>query len=180
MEQVLAYAAVAAHIAIVVLVLVLLFRAVSGKTPFDAALARLSNYGIALAFIVALTSMVGSLFYSEILGFAPCVLCWYQRIFMYPLVVILGVALWRDRSDVALYSLPLAVIGGVVAAYHVALQWMPAAVPKVIDCALGGVDCTVAYSVYFGYVSIPVMSLTSFVLIGLLLWLSREGVPKPL
>ena len=173
MEVALAYAALAAHVAILVLVITLLVRWARKKTPFDPWLRHLSTYGVALALIVALSSVLGSLFYSEVLKFDPCLLCWYQRIFMFPLVIILGLAVWKDRTDVSFYSIPLAIAGAIVAAYHVALQFAPSA-PSLVDCTLGGVDCAVPYTAYFGYISIPVMSLTSFVLIILFLWLSRK------
>src|SRR6185503_20162499 len=77
------------------------------------------------AFVVATLATLGSLYFSEVAHFEPCRLCWYQRIAMYPLVVILGIAaLRRDRSG-AVYGLALALIGAVVSAYHVLLEWFP-------------------------------------------------------
>lgn len=174
MEIALAYAALAAHVGITILILTLIVRWATKKSPFDPWLNHLSTYGVALALIVALSSVLGSLFYSEVLKFDPCLLCWYQRIFMFPLVIILGLAVWKDRADVSFYSIPLAIGGALVAAYHVSLQFMPATAPQLVDCTLGGVSCAVPYTAYFGYISIPVMSLTSFVLIILFLWLSKK------
>ena len=78
-----------------------------------------------LAFAVALTATAGSLYFSEVAGLEPCTLCWYQRIAMYPLALILGVAAWRGDWGVRRYAAPLAAIGAVVATYHVALQRLP-------------------------------------------------------
>ena len=81
---------------------------------------------LALAWVVALLATVGSLYFSEIAHFEPCKLCWYQRIAMYPLVVVLGIAALRRDRNGAVYGLALAAIGAVISLYHVALEWVPA------------------------------------------------------
>jgi disulfide bond formation protein DsbB len=120
-----------------------------------------------VAWLVALTATLGSLYFSEVRQFVPCTLCWYQRILMYPLVVILGVAAWRrDRGAVA-YALPLSLLGLVVAGYHVLDQKVPGfGFPGA--CA-SGVPCDVAYVAYLGFITIPVLAATAFLIISVLL-----------
>ena len=115
-----------------------------------------------LAFVVSLTATAGSLFLSEVARFTPCALCWYQRIAMYPLVIILGIAAWRGDGGVRRYVVPIAAIGAIVAAYHVALQRLPG-LPSG-TCSLD-VPCTAIYVERFGFVTIPVMALVAFLAI---------------
>lgn len=127
------------------------------------------------SFIVALVATSGSLYFSEVAGFAPCILCWYQRILMYPQTVILGVALWRKSKDVWQYSLPLSLIGLSLAAYHYHLQISPNALAP---CATVGfsVSCSERFFTHYGYITIPWMSLSAFLLItiGMLLIRSKS------
>ena len=115
-----------------------------------------------LAFAVAATATAGSLYLSEVAGFIPCTLCWYQRIAMYPLVIILGIAAWRRDAGVRRYVVPLAAVGAVIAAYHIAVQRMPG-LPSGA-CSLDA-PCTAIYVERFGFVTIPVMALIGFVAI---------------
>jgi len=119
------------------------------------------------AWLVALVATVGSLYFSEVRHFVPCTLCWYQRILMYPQVLLLGVAAWSRDAGVVKYSLPLTVLGAVIATYHVLDQKVAGfGFPGV--CA-SGVPCNVSYVNYFGFITIPVMSLTAFLIISTLL-----------
>lgn len=132
----------------------------------DATAARLDLllYG---AWLVALVATIGSLYFSEVRQFVPCTLCWYQRILMYPQVLLLGVAAWsRDRAVVR-YALPLTAFGAVIAGYHV-LDQKVAGFGFAGVCA-SGVPCNISYVNYFGFVTIPVMSLTAFLIISTLL-----------
>ena len=108
---------------------------------------------------VATVATAGSLYFSEVLGLYPCELCWVQRIGMYPLVVVLGVATYEDRVGVRRTALPLAAGGGVVAAYHSYLQTRPAA-----TCSTGG--CGSVQFELLGLLSIPNLSLVAFSLIA--------------
>jgi disulfide bond formation protein DsbB len=122
-----------------------------------------------LAFAVAATATAGSLYLSEVAGFIPCTLCWYQRIAMYPLVLVLGIAAWRGDAGVRRYVVPLAAIGALIAAYHVALQRLPG-LPSGA-CSLDS-PCTAIYVERFGFVTIPVMALIGFVaILALMLFL---------
>jgi disulfide bond formation protein DsbB len=126
-----------------------------------------------LAFAVAATAMAGSLYLSEVAGFIPCTLCWYQRIAMYPLVIVLGIAAWRRDAGIRPYVVPVAAIGAVIAAYHVVLQRLPG-LPSGA-CPLD-VPCTAIYVERFGFVTIPVMALVAFLaILTLLLGLVPSG-----
>jgi len=121
----------------------------------------LGDLSLWLAWLVALTATVGSLYYSIGAHFSPCELCWYQRICMYPLAVILLVgALLQDRR-VYWYALPPAVVGLVIAIYHTQLQAFP---KQKTFCDLNN-PCTNRYIWKFGFVSIPLMDLVAFVFI---------------
>lgn len=127
------------------------------------------------AFIVALTATLGSLFFSEIAGFTPCKLCWFQRIFMYPLPVILGVSLIKKTRDVEKYVLPLSLIGGAIGLYHYIEQISPN--PLTPCSSLGfSVSCSERFFTYFGYITIPWMSFSAFFLISALLILYSKSV----
>ena len=122
------------------------------------------EHAIVFAFIVALVSTLSSLYYSQIAHFVPCNLCWYQRILMYPLVLMLGFALWRKSVRILEYSLLLSGIGTIISLYHNYIYYTA----KVTNfCGL--VSCSERYIVGFGYISIPLMALTGFLLIDLLL-----------
>lgn len=127
---------------------------------------------LAGAFVVALLATLGSLYFSEIAHFEPCRLCWYQRIAMYPLVVILGLAARRGDAGVVRYGLALAAIGAVIAGYHYALEWLPSLDSGV--CSLG-TPCTLVWFREFGFISLPYLSLSAFLLIVVLLRLATPG-----
>jgi disulfide bond formation protein DsbB len=118
------------------------------------------------AWLVAALAMIGSLFFSEIAKFTPCTLCWYQRIAMYPLVVILGVALAKREDHAPTGSATLAAVGAAIAAYHVALEWIPSLGSGACDAAA---PCTVVWFRAFGIFSLPTLALTAFLLILTLL-----------
>jgi disulfide bond formation protein DsbB len=120
-----------------------------------------------LCWLIATVSMLGSLFFSDVMGFAPCVLCWYQRIFIYPLVLVFGVGLFSFDTGVVKYSLPLAIAGWLVALYHTLLYW--GIIPKSIQPCSEGVPCTEKYIELFGFLSIPFMSFLAFTAIIILL-----------
>jgi disulfide bond formation protein DsbB len=121
------------------------------------------------AWIVAATATAGSLYFSEILMLVPCELCWAQRIFAYPLVVVLGVAAWENRAAVVRSVLPLSVTGGVIAAYHSYIQATPSGGSCGVDGGCSSVQYQFCSSVQYQFVglSIPNLALTAFVLITL-------------
>ena len=130
------------------------------------------KYGMLLAFLVALTATLGSLFYSEIAGFEPCKLCWFQRIFMYPQVLLLGLALWKHDKNIRDYALWLSGIGALIAGYHYLLQLGLA--PSIPCSAIGySVACSKVFVMNFRYITIPLMALTAFVLIIVFLFFQK-------
>lgn len=114
--------------------------------------------------VVALTATLGSLTYSDIIGYEPCKLCWIQRIFMYPQVVLLAIALYKKERLIVDYILGLSVIGAVIALYHYLLQ---IGIAPALPCGAVGysVSCSQRFVMEWGYITIPMMSLTAFLLI---------------
>ena len=131
-----------------------------------------SNGSLKFSWIVALTATLGSLFYSEVMGFNPCVLCWYQRIFMYPLSILLGLAHFKKDYRFSPYALSLTIPGGAIALYHYILQMMPkGSIPAPCSTVGYSASCSQRFAAEFGFVTIPYMSVSAFVLITLLLLL---------
>jgi len=128
-----------------------------------------------LCWLVAGVSTMGSLFFSYIMEFAPCVLCWYQRIFLFPLVLILAVGLFPLDKKVVKYALPLAAVGWLTAAYHNLLY--AEIIPESIQPCSQGVSCTEEYINLFGFLSIPMLSLLSFTTIIFLLVIFYRRTP---
>jgi disulfide bond formation protein DsbB len=132
-----------------------------------------------IAWLQALVGFAGSLYFSEFQHFAPCVLCWYQRICLYPLVVILAVGIILKDKKMYWYAMPLAVIGWVIALYHNLLQY--GVIAEVLaPCANTGVSCTEKYANYFGFITIPLLSFLAFTLIivCLILYKKWQGIPE--
>jgi disulfide bond formation protein DsbB len=125
-----------------------------------------------LAWLVALVSTLAVLFIGEIMGRAPCVLCWYQRAFMFPLAVVLGAACYLSDSGVWRYGLPLAVFGGAFAAYHTLL--VAGVIPQPLVPCGEGVSCTSEDMMIFRVVPIPLLSVGAFAAIIILLLLVRK------
>lgn len=128
----------------------------------------LSKYYLYLAWIVAIVATGGSLFLSDVMKFEPCKLCWFQRIFMYPQVILLGIAAYRHDRRIVGYVMPLSIIGALIALYHYAEQHIPA-LARMTPCT-SGVPCNVDYFEWLGFITIPFMALIAFILIILLLW----------
>ena len=111
---------------------------------------------------IGVGAMFGSLIYSDIMHLQPCMLCWWQRIFMYPIAFIMSVAILRKDKNGVYYVLPLALAGFFTAFYHSLLQWHIIE-EAVINCsANGNVSCAKADVNYFGFITIPFMSFVSF------------------
>jgi disulfide bond formation protein DsbB len=134
------------------------------------ALAELGPYALPVAWMVALVATLGSLFMSEVAGFVPCMLCWVQRGFMYPLVVVLGVASLRHSRWTA-RVIPWVAVGGSVSILHIAEERLPGLFADgLCDPA---VPCSLIWVNHFGFVTIPFMALTGFGFIATLMWLDR-------
>ncbi|WP_027876829.1 disulfide bond formation protein B [Meiothermus cerbereus] len=122
---------------------------------------------LAFAWLVALVATLGSLYYSEVRNFIPCTLCWYQRIAMYPLVFILGIATWRNDAQIRPYALTLSLLGLFWSSYHLLELWVPGLAPNVCK---GPIPCNVEYIPSF---PIPLQAAIAFLLISVALFLVR-------
>lgn len=128
--------------------------------------AFLQKYGAYLAFGIALTATLGSLYYSDVMGFIPCKLCWYQRILMYPLVIVTLVGIFLQDEYLPNYVLPFTVAGILLSGYHYLVQ--VGILPEPVSCA-DIVPCGGRYVNYLGFITIPFMALTAFTLITVIL-----------
>lgn len=130
------------------------------------------DVALPLATLIAFGATAGSLYFSEIANYSPCVLCWYQRIAMYPLVVVCGVAALRRDSQVFKTVLPLTILGASVSIWHIMIEQRP---------ALGGMcdpqaPCALKWLNEFGFLTLPTMALIAFVAIGLLSVTARPNI----
>jgi disulfide bond formation protein DsbB len=141
---------------------VVIDRSEHDSVPGNYLIDRLGLASAHIALLAAWVAMCGSLFFSEVLGWRPCLLCWYQRILMYPLAVLLAIGIIRRDRGVYAYVLPFSIAGIGVSLYHhllIKTDWFstPACV---VD-----VPCTVDYLNWFGFMTIPFLALTAFVII---------------
>ena len=125
------------------------------------------------AWIIALTATVGSLFFSEVMNLPPCVLCWYQRIAMYPLVLIIGVGIVLRDKRLKSYALPISLIGLAISIYHNALYY--GLIPESITPCTEGVSCTSRQIEWLGFITIPLLALTAFVGVSLCLLFYKQA-----
>jgi disulfide bond formation protein DsbB len=126
-----------------------------------------------IAWAAALIGMVGSLFLSEVMEFPACTLCWYQRIAMYPLVVVIGAGIVMRDPRMRTYSLLLVLCGLAVAVYHNLLYY--GIIPEALTPCSEGVSCSSRQLELFGFVTIPLMSLGAFIALGLILFFYKPG-----
>ena len=129
--------------------------------------ARLNYVMPYLAWTIALVAMVGSLFFSEVMQLPPCVLCWYQRIAMYPLVLIIGSGIISHDKRMKIYALPLCLIGLAISIYHNLLYY--GLIPESLTPCQEGISCTSRQIEWLGFITIPLMALTAFIVLALCL-----------
>jgi len=123
------------------------------------------------SWLIATSSTLGSLFFSEIMALEPCILCWYQRIFMFPLVIILVLGLYPLDAKVVRYSLPIAALGLLFTTYHCLLFYD--FIPESLQPCRQGISCKDASMMLFDIVPIPLLSLAAFLSITILLLITR-------
>ncbi len=153
---------------------VLYFISLTGRKTWAKGLHILAGeYALLGAFLVTVLSMAGSLYLSEVAKYVPCELCWYQRILMYPQIVLLGLALAKKNRDVVMQIFVLSGLGAIIAIYHVYLQAGGTALVPCSTVALA-VPCGVKNFQELGYVTIPIMSLTGFVMLLIAMVLHRR------
>ena len=151
----------------------LLLLALAFKDKSRAVRARLAPFALPLAFIATLAGAALTLVYSDIFGFVPCGLCWFQRIFLYPMPILLGIALWTRDQGVTKYILGLGIPGALVALYQHYLQMGGSslvACPAVSDAA----DCAQRIIFEYGFVTFPLMAFALFLLAMLLALVARS------
>lgn len=136
--------------------------------------AVIGRHSLLVGFLLSFASLFLSLFYSEVLGFAPCGLCWLQRICIYPQVIILGIAYLKNELRIADYSIGLSVIGFVIAIYH---HWIQVGGNEFIPCAqsLLAADCAEKTLFEFGYITFPLMSASLLVLLIVLMAFAKRA-----
>ncbi|PFV91617.1 disulfide bond formation protein B [Bacillus thuringiensis] len=132
----------------------------------------IQKYHIAIAWTIATSAMLISLIFSEWMKLPPCDLCWYQRMTMYPLVLILGMGMYRKDPNVSTYAFPFACIGLMLSVYQITIQTFPASEMQI--CSVG-VSCTEDYLNLFGFISIPMLSFFGFLAIIVLLYIKPNS-----
>ncbi len=136
----------------------------------------LSTYNYYFVFIISLIATLGSLFFSEVAHLTPCLLCWYQRIFMYPQPLLLYMAFMRIEKTLTPYLILMNTVGAIIALYHIIIQHMPNL--SILPCRMGEVSCTTVQTAWYGYITIPVMAFTAFTLNILLLTLFNQKTKR--
>lgn len=136
--------------------------------------AVVQRFGLALAAALPVAALFLSLWYSDVVGIPVCPLCWFARTLMYPLAIILPIAAWRRDLGIVPYALTLSAVGAVITGYHHLYQ-MGLAPTGACDLLAGGGDCATRYVFEFGYVTMPLMGFTLFVVIGLILWITASA-----
>jgi len=136
--------------------------------PISRLESSISDYSTEIVFVVTSVATAGSLYLSNMLGYEPCRLCWFQRIFMYPIPVLSGTALFLDKSDLGDYVIPLAMIGALIAFYHSIIQRFDQF--SSAGCSITAVSCSTEYTFHYGYITIPVMAFTAFMVTIVILW----------
>jgi disulfide bond formation protein DsbB len=168
---ILAMLCLAGTVAVVALALVRWARPASAAAEtVDGLLADLTPIALWLAWVVALVTTLGSLYFSEVAGFIPCKLCWYQRIAMYPLAVLLLVAALRRDRSVWVYVVPQAAIGATISTYHAQLQAFPDQGSSFCTVVA---PCTERDVWEFGFVSLPLMALIAFAFVTTMVLVAR-------
>lgn len=124
------------------------------------------------AWLIAMTATLGALFFSEVMSLPICVLCWHQRIFMFPLAIILPLGLFPFDPRVVRYAMPLALMGSLVAVFHQLL--VVGIIPESIKPCTQGVPCSVTVATWFGFVTIPLLSILAFFTIVALLFAAHK------
>ena len=169
-SELIPYATLATH----VLTGALLLSVLAGGSGRRKVIRFVGENALLLAFVTALSATLGSLFYSEVIGYEPCVLCWWIRVFTFPLVAIFGLALYkkgRSSTDAAFaFATPLVILGFLVGFYFTYTTFGGA---SLLPCTAEGGACSKLFVNKFGYVTIPSMALTTSVILLLISWVKK-------
>lgn len=156
-------------------VLLLLFLFLGKGELHQKTFSHISQNAFRYGLIIVGASIFGSLFFSSVIGFTPCELCWYQRIFLFPQFFIFAIAVWKKDNTAIYYSLVLSIVGIVLALYQSYIQWGGL---SVLPCTAQGAECSKIFFEEFGYITIPVMSLTAFAYLILLMYVRRQKMAE--
>lgn len=126
----------------------------------------IKNNLLQFALIISSVSTLGSLYFSEIVKFPPCSLCWYQRLFMYPIMIVLIIGLWKKDKNLPTYVLSFSIIGLIISIYHNLLYY--GIIAEDFQPCTVGISCTERQLDLFGFITIPLLSLLAFIMINLL------------
>lgn len=139
---------------------------------------KIEYYAILACLIIASIATLGSLFFSDVMGYMPCVLCWYQRIAMYPLVILFLVGIFQSTKSTIYFTLPLVSIGLLISTYHNLLHY--GIIPEAASPCRSGVPCSTVYINWLGFITIPMLSALAFgaILIILIILLKRKTHEK--
>lgn len=124
---------------------------------------KLISKSLYISWIVSIVATFGSLYFSEIAGYQPCEMCWYQRIFMYPLTILLGIACFRNDRKMPIYILPMTLIGAIFSI----IQYCEQKFSLHVSFCQVGVPCSGEYINWLGFITIPLLALTAFILISI-------------
>jgi len=144
-----------------------LIRRFGNPNAFETIRFDVGRVALALAWLVAAVTMSGSLYYSKVQGYVPCELCWYQRICIYPMAVILGIAAWRRDTSIRIYAIPVLAISILISAYHSYIQWWPPSSGTSFCSATA--PCTEKFVNEFSFVTLPFMALSAAMFMVVLL-----------
>ena len=122
--------------------------------------------------LTAIVATLGSLYFSDVMHLPPCVLCWYQRIFLYPLAILVGIGIWQKDPRLPTYVLPLSIIGLGIALYHNLLYYH--ILPESAAPCSAGVSCTIKLIEWFGFITIPLLSLAAFTIMTVLMLIVKR------
>lgn len=173
--RILAILTVLGNLSVLMLMLLWLFS----RPLFLRIIDLIGEYALSLGLFISAASTIGSIIYSEVVGFPACILCWIQRVFMYPQMFLFGLALWRKERTIAPYLFLLSIIGGAVALY----QWVKDMFlwygHTTLPCpAITGLpSCDRLYVQEFGYITIPMIALNAFILLAIITWASMRKKP---
>ena len=141
---------------------------------FSTRLDSLNSTFVFLVFLLSLVATLGSLFFSEVMNFIPCSLCWYQRIFMYPLVFLFAINLLFPDDKIFKYAFPLVIVGWAISIYHNLLMFK--IIPEKLSPCVQGVPCSVDYINWFGFITIPLLSFFVYTTVFILLIILKRNI----
>lgn len=163
LQTIIPYKVLASHVLLVFLVAALIFKQSLGR----GAVSFLGKWAIQLSFLVAFGAIIGSLFYSEVVGFEACVLCWWQRVFLYPQAILFAIAWWKKDGGVFKYAVPLTLISLIIGLYQAYANMTGF---SLLPCTALEGGCSKIYVEAFGYITIPVMAVTVALYLLLIAW----------